>query len=66
MDWNTEFLLPCQLPVLEPAINIRLMDEDMAQDEMAGSIVINTKDLLENEYMHNHFSWKSFYGSPLN
>ena len=38
VDFNTEFLLPCQMPVLEPSINLRLMDEDMAKDEMAGSI----------------------------
>jgi hypothetical protein len=38
VDFNTEFLLPCQMPVLEPYINLRLMDEDMANDEMAGSI----------------------------
>lgn len=66
VNWNMEFLLPCQMPVLVPNINLRLMDEDVGSDEMAGSIQIPTKDLIEKEYMHNHFSWKSFYGSPLN
>ena len=37
-DFNTEFLLPCQMPVLTPFINLRLMDEDNIQDEMAGTI----------------------------
>lgn len=66
VDWNMEFLLPAQMPVLAPNINLRLMDEDVASDEMAGTIQLQTKDLLEKEYMHNHFAWKSFYGSPLN
>lgn len=33
---------------------------------MAGTISLSTKDLIENEWMHDHYSWKSFYGSPLN
>lgn len=54
------------MPVLTPTINLRLMDEDNMNDEMAGSISIQTKELIENEWMHNQFTWKSFYGSPLN
>lgn len=66
VDWNMEFLLPCQMPVLAPYINLRLMDEDVGSDEMAGTIQLATKDLIEKEYMHNLICWKSFYGSPLN
>lgn len=52
IDWNTEFLLPCQVPTVEPYINLRLMDEDNIADEMAGTIRLKVKDLLENEWMH--------------
>ena len=53
------------MPVLEPFINIRLMDEDNVKDEMAGTIRLKTQDLIEKEYMNGQFTWKNFYGSPL-
>lgn len=67
VDWNTEFWLPAQIPVLEPTINLKLMDYDVAgENETAGTVQLKTKDLLEKEHNHGLFSWKNFYGSPLN
>ena len=42
------------------------MDEDQLEDEMAATIRLKTKTLIESKYMHGQFTWKNFYGSPLN
>ena len=39
VNWNKEFWLPAQLPVMAPKISVRLMDyDDIGSDEMAGSL----------------------------
>lgn len=59
--------MPAQIPVLEPTINLKLMDYDVAgENETAGTVQLKTKDLLEKVHNHGLFSWKNFYGSPLN
>jgi len=45
--WNHEIWLPAQIPVIQPKIHFKLMDsEDLGYDETAGSLVLNTKDLI--------------------
>lgn len=66
VNWNQEFLLPAQKPVLEPYINLRLMDEDPLGDETAATIRLKTKDLIDKKHLHNQVSWKNFWGSPMN
>ena len=41
-DWNKEFWMPAQVPVVEPKICMRLMDSDFVSDETAGSIMFFT------------------------
>ena len=66
IDWNKEFWLPSQLPVLSPTIELRLMDDDdIGSDEMVGTLQFKTKDILEGKY-GNKLVWKNIYGSPLN
>ena len=48
VNWNQEFWLPAQIPVLVPKIFFRLMDEDKVNDETAGSCMFFTKELIEN------------------
>ena len=39
VNWNKEFWLPAQIPVIQPTIDIRLMDyDDIGSDEIAGTI----------------------------
>ena len=47
INWNQEFWLPAQLPVLVPKILFKLMDEDKLMDETAGSVCFYTKELVE-------------------
>ena len=65
--WNTEFWLPAQIPVIQQKIHIYLMDaEDIGYDEVAGSLSLNTKEILErHENDDDKFVWKNIYGSPL-
>jgi hypothetical protein len=44
------------------------MDEDdIGSDEMAGTILFNTKELISAEgNQDGQFVWKNVYGSPLN
>jgi hypothetical protein len=65
VNFNQEFLLPAQKPVLEPYITLRLMDEDPLADETAATIRLKTKDLIDKPYLHGQYSWKNFWGSPL-
>ena len=67
VNWNKEFWLPAQVPILVNTIEFRLMDkEEMTFDETAGSFVLKTKHLIENCHGENGmFIWKNFYGSPL-
>ena len=66
VDWNKEFWLPSQLPVLSPTIELRLMDDDdIGSDEMVGTLQFKTKDILEGKY-GDKLVWKNIYGSPLN
>lgn len=68
ISWNTEFLLPCQLPVASPMIPIKLMDhDDIGSDETAATMLFYTKDIVENKGNKNgKFIWKNLYGAPLN
>lgn len=65
--WNTEFWLPAQIPVIQQKIHIYLMDaEDIGYDEIAGSMILNTKEILErHDRDEDVFVWKNVYGSPL-
>jgi len=69
INWNKEFWLPAQLPVLAPKIQLRLMDEDdIGSDEMAGTIEFMTKDLIalaDKQDGQDGFVWKNVYGSPM-
>jgi len=44
---------------------VRLMDEDEAGAEVVGSLLFDTKDLVEGR-MNDQFFWKNVYGSPMN
>lgn len=66
VDWNEEFWLPAQLPIIAPKILVQLKDrDDIGSDEIAGSIVFETKNLIEGS-LNGMFIWKNIYGSPMN
>ena len=48
VNWNEEFWLPAQLPIAAPKILVQLKDkDDLGSDEIAGSILFETKKLIE-------------------
>lgn len=63
VNWNQEFWLSMQTPILEPNISLKVMDhDDIGADETCGTISLPTKWLLECK---NTFKWFNVYGSPL-
>ena len=67
VQWNTEIWLPAQIPILQQKIHFYLMDkEDIGYDEIAGSLQLNTKEILERvDDDDDVFIWKNIYGAPL-
>jgi hypothetical protein len=39
--------------------------EDLGYHETAGSLVLNTKEIIERGKNEDIFVWKNIYGSPL-
>lgn len=63
VDWNQEFCIPCQLPIMSSRVVMKLFDEDKLADEIVGSLLFNLKDVLKNK--NGIFFWKNIYGSPM-
>ena len=63
IDWNQEFLLPCQLPIMSSRIVMKLFDEDKISDEIVGSMLFNLKEIIGKK--NGKFFWKNIYGAPL-
>jgi hypothetical protein len=40
-------------------------EEDMGYDEVAGSLFLNTKEILDRHENDDLYVWKNIYGSPL-
>jgi hypothetical protein len=63
IDWNQEFLIPCQLPIMSSRIVMKLYDEDTIKDEIVGSMLFNLKEVIGKK--NGKYFWKNIYGSPL-
>jgi len=64
IDWNNEFLIPCQLPIMSSRIVMKLFDEDKISDEIVGSLLFNLKECIGKK--KGTYFWKNIYGAPLN
>jgi hypothetical protein len=64
VDWNTEFLIPVQLPIMSGRVVMKLFDRDTINDEVIGSILFNLKECIEDKY-NGKFFWRNVYGAPL-
>jgi hypothetical protein len=60
--WNETFLIPVRMPIMSGKLILDVMDEDLKDDEQAGTLVFNFKDLLEHE--QKSFFWANVYGAP--
>ena len=67
IDWNQEFWVPAQIPIINNQITMKLMDEDTVTDETVGSIIFDLKDIIANsgKSKKQPFIWKNVYGSPV-
>lgn len=63
IDWNQEFLIPCQLPIMSGRVVMKVFDEDKINDEIVGSLLFNFKDCIGSK--NGTYFWKNVYGSPL-
>ena len=63
VDWNTEFWIPCQLPIMSSRVVMKLYDKDPITDEIVGSLLFNLKECINEK--NGKFFWKNVYGSPL-
>lgn len=67
INWNQEFWIPTQIPLIQSKINIKMMDEDATADEVCGSIIFDIKEIIDRHKANKPplFEWKNVYGSPL-
>ena len=65
IDWNQEFWLPAQIPIISKRMVLKLMDCDDVSDEVIGSLLFDLQDIVDQKYKGKFF-WKNVYGSPLN
>lgn len=51
-DWNQEFLIPLQVPLMGSRFVLKVFDEDTVSDEIVGSIVLDAKDFVMDEIVN--------------
>lgn len=65
INWNQEFWIPAQIPIITKRMVIKVMDRDDVNDEVVGSILFDMQDIVDGK-LNGQFFWKNIYGSPLN
>jgi hypothetical protein len=51
-DWNQEFLIPLQVPLMGSRIVLKVFDEDTVMDEVVGAITLDAKDFVLDEIVN--------------
>lgn len=49
IDWNQQFLIPVQVPIMGGRLVFKVMDEDTVCDEVVGSILLNAKNYIDDK-----------------
>lgn len=60
--WMETFLIPIRMPIMSGKLILNVMDYDTVNDEQAGSLIFDYKDLLARE--QKSFFWANIYGAP--
>jgi hypothetical protein len=50
IDWNQEFWLPAQIPIISKRLVLKLMDHDDVNDEVVGSLLFDMQDIVDGKY----------------
>jgi len=55
------------MPIMTSRLVMKLFDADTVSDEVAGSMIFNLKDYIDQKggQPSSQFFWKNIYGSPL-
>ncbi len=60
--WNETFLIPVRMPIMSGKLVLNVMDLDGVNDEQAGALIFDYKDLLNRD--QQSFFWANIYGAP--
>eukprot|EP00351_Strombidinopsis_sp_SopsisLIS2011_P002218 CAMPEP_0116888210 /NCGR_PEP_ID=MMETSP0463-20121206/23076_1 /TAXON_ID=181622 /ORGANISM="Strombidinopsis sp, Strain SopsisLIS2011" /LENGTH=76 /DNA_ID=CAMNT_0004552435 /DNA_START=624 /DNA_END=854 /DNA_ORIENTATION=- len=63
VDWNEKFRIPIQIPVMAGKLVFEVWDEDKVNDEIAGSLSWDLKNLIKRD--PGVYFWKNLYGAPV-
>ena len=47
VTWNEELWVPAQVPIINPRVIIKVMDEDTVTDEVIGSLLFDLQEIIE-------------------
>ena len=69
-QWNQEFLVPAQVPLVGGRIIFKILDEDLVSDELIGAIHFEAKDIIPDANgvegkFNGTYDWKNIYGAPM-
>ena len=51
-DWNQQFLIPLQVPLMGSRIVFKVMDEDTVMDEVVGAINVDAKNYINPDLIN--------------
>ena len=60
--WNQTFMIPVRMPIMSGKLVLNVMDLDGINDEQAGALIFDYKDLLDRP--QKSFFWANIYGAP--
>ena len=55
------FLIPVRMPIMSGKLILNVMDHDTVNDEQAGALIFDYKELLQRE--QKSFFWANIYGA---
>ena len=61
-EWYQTLLIPVRMPIMSGKLLLAVMDRDTVNDETAGSLIFDFKELLAMP--QKSFFWSNIYGAP--
>ena len=54
INWDQEFWIPAQIPIITGRLVVKLMDEDNVFDETVGALLFDVNSLIKKYCHHEH------------